>query len=146
MEPRSEDPAVANERAGHEFDYQAGVSSDVELLGLIARGDSDALAEAYERHGAHVYSLAQSMCGPMAAVEVTRTVFFMLWRSPGVFDSDIDTLRSRLLDETSSLSLDLLTAAPGDPDLLEAPARSAATNERVRSITSTPPHPRQKDQ
>jgi hypothetical protein len=107
---------------------------DAELLLLIGLGGSDALAESYARHGATVYKLARRLCGPMPAVEVTRAVFLLMWKSPGIFDTGIGSMRSRLLDETSALSYDLLGTNP-----LSAPEQSWSAMTPLVHVT-TPVH------
>lgn len=73
---------------------------DHELLAAIAGGDSFALAEAFDRHGAAVYSWLRRSVNRPAAEDLTVAVFVSLWRAP-----------ARFADSFSSLHVLLLSAA-----------------------------------
>lgn len=66
------------------------------LLVRVARGQSGALAEIYERHSASVNALAQEVCGSRAE-DATRHVFLGLWSDPSGFVPPDVPLRSALL-------------------------------------------------
>jgi RNA polymerase sigma-70 factor (ECF subfamily) len=61
--------------------------SDSELVGRLARGDADALRDAYAAHGQMVYSVAvRILDDPGLAEECTQDVFLSLWRNAETFD------------------------------------------------------------
>jgi hypothetical protein len=59
-----------------------GDLSDAGLVTALGRGEVKALAAAYARHGAQVHSLADLLCGPGSAEEVTQAVFLALCPAP----------------------------------------------------------------
>lgn len=58
---------------------------DAELIDAIVDGDRGALETVYDQHGSRLYSLACSMCGPIAAEGILVAVLVDLWRDPGRF-------------------------------------------------------------
>lgn len=59
---------------------------DARLARAFAAGDERALAEAYERHGRLVHTLAARTVGPDRAADVTQETFIAAWRSRTNFD------------------------------------------------------------
>lgn len=91
-------------RAAGPADY-----SDTLLARLLVAGDQAALAEAYRRHGAVVYSLATRITrNPTLAEDVTQEVFLRLWRDPHRFDPQRGSLRTYLLSHTHGRAVDLI--------------------------------------
>lgn len=83
-------------------------ASDAALVVAIGRWREDALAEAYRRHGRSTYSLARRLLYDNdMAEEVLQEVFLRLWDHPERFDPERGSLRSYLLAQTHSRSIDL---------------------------------------
>jgi RNA polymerase sigma-70 factor (ECF subfamily) len=61
--------------------------TDPELVVLVARSDTDALAELYARHGATAYAIALRVTRDAhLAEDVTQEAFITVWRRAGAFD------------------------------------------------------------
>jgi RNA polymerase sigma-70 factor (ECF subfamily) len=89
-----------NPLGGNGNGQASGDLGDSRLVRALARGDADALACAYRRHGACVHGLAVRLCGPRRAEDLTRAVFLSLWHCPGKFHPASGSLRALLLAET----------------------------------------------
>lgn len=60
--------------------------ADLVLIRRVARGDRDALAALYQRHGGSALALARRMLGDgEAAEEVVQDVFVAVWRRAATF-------------------------------------------------------------
>lgn len=71
--------------------------TDVRLRERLVAGDEDALAEAYDRWAALVYSLAVRITNDHnTAQDVTQDVFVRLWEQPQKFDPSRGGLRTWL--------------------------------------------------
>jgi DNA-directed RNA polymerase specialized sigma24 family protein len=96
---------------GDNGDGQAnGNLRDAHLVRALARGDADALARAYRRHGACVHGLATRLCCPRRAEDLSRAVFLALWHCPGKFQPAGGSLRAVLMAETHRRAVVLLRA------------------------------------
>ncbi len=82
--------------------------SDARLVGCIARGSHDALAEAYSRHGGNVHKQARRLRGEGDADDVVQDVFLRLWDQPERFDPTRGSLRSFLTMQTHGRAIDAL--------------------------------------
>lgn len=82
--------------------------ADACLIAGIARRDANALADAYRSHGPAVRDVAGRICGAGLAEDVAQDVFVNLWRRPAVFDARHGSLRSFLLMQARSRSIDLV--------------------------------------
>ncbi len=90
-------------------DPDVSASSDAGLLIAITRRRSDALAEAYRRHGGAAFALARRLLNDNEmAEEVLQEVFLRLWNDPERFDPERGSLRSYLLAQTHGRSVDLI--------------------------------------
>jgi RNA polymerase sigma-70 factor, ECF subfamily len=84
-------------------------SSDASLVVAMARYRHDALAEVYRRHAGAVLALAKRLLGRQGqAEEIVQEVFLRLWNHPDRFDAERGSLRSFLLAQTHSRSVDVI--------------------------------------
>jgi RNA polymerase sigma-70 factor (ECF subfamily) len=80
---------------------------DARLILAVSRGDQDALAECYRRHGDAVFGLTRRVLADGAmAEEVTQEVFLRLWDEPERFDAQRGALRSFLLRQAHSRAVE----------------------------------------
>lgn len=125
------------------------ILTDEQLIALVARDESWALAEIYDRYVRLVFSLALKVLNDRAsAEEVVQEVFAKVWRGARAFDSDrgkfsswligithhqcIDELRRRRVRPLSEpLDESPLAELAGDDDPVMA-AELSLERERVR--------------
>lgn len=63
-------------------------TSDVDLVGLVARGDSEAFALLYDRYGPTAYRLAYRITASSQLAEtVVQEMFLTIWRQAARFDA-----------------------------------------------------------
>jgi RNA polymerase sigma-70 factor (ECF subfamily) len=144
------------------FDDERGnevAPGDGALVARVADGDENALAELYRRHASGAFAVASRILrNSEAAEDVVQDLFVRLWDHPDLFDAERGSLRSFLLLQARTRSLDQLradgarrrrehsetvadlTAAPGDSDPEMATLFGAVVGE-VRAAISvlTPP-------
>lgn len=102
-------------------------TSDASLVTSVARWRQDALAELYRRHAGAVYSLARRVTGQKAvAEEVLQDVFLRLWNSPERYDPARGSLRTFLLAQSHSRSVDAVRSESSRRAREEREAREAA--------------------
>jgi RNA polymerase sigma-70 factor, ECF subfamily len=80
-----------NRKAADEADSAAScdTATDTELHSQAQRGDTDAMATLYHRHGALIYRFSLRMCqDPSVAEEVTQEVFLALMRQGERYDPE----------------------------------------------------------
>ena len=83
--------------------------NDPELATALAAGDTGALAELYDRHGALAYAVALRVLGdPGRAEDVVQEVFLKLWTSAASFDPARGSLRAWLLTSVRNRAIDYL--------------------------------------
>lgn len=103
--------------------------SDAALVVGIARWRSEALAEAYRRHGGAVFATAVRVLGERGGAEdVTQAVFSALWDQADRFDPDRGSLRSFLLSMAHARAV----------DVLRNEGRRRAREERVAGMADAP--------
>jgi len=102
-------------------------ASDERLVLAIARWRDDALAEAYRRHAGPAFALAKRVLWDVGvAEEIVQEVFVRLWHEPDRFDPARGTLRSFLLAQVHSRSVDFLRSETARRNREEKEARSTA--------------------
>lgn len=90
---------------------QLHVASDASLIVSVGRFHGEALAEVYRRHAGAVFGLARRLLSDRAfAEEIVQEVFMRVWSDPDRFDPDRGSLRSYLLAQCHSRSVDLIRA------------------------------------
>ncbi len=102
-------------------------SSDVALVLALSRFQQAALGEVYRRHAGAVFGLAKRLLNDQAkAEEVVQEVFLRLWNQPERFDPERGSLRSFLLAQAHSRSVDVLRSDASRRKREERDAREAA--------------------
>jgi RNA polymerase sigma-70 factor (ECF subfamily) len=105
-------------------------ASDVTLAMAIARWDQEALAEVYRRNAGPVFGLARRVLGDAAvAEEVVQEVFLRLWHEPGRYDPERGSLRTFLLSQVHSRSVDMLRSDTARRQREVRDARSTASGQ-----------------
>ena len=85
-----------------------GDASDVDTAEGIARGETAALAKAYEQHSRAVFEVARGVLGQtLLAEEVVQDVFVTLWKQPERYDRERGSLRAYLSTVAYGRSIDL---------------------------------------
>jgi RNA polymerase sigma-70 factor (ECF subfamily) len=92
-------------------------NADRSALERMARGDHDALAELYDRHGRVVYSLALRIVRDQRdAEEVVQDVFAQAWRQSGRYSAGRGSVIAWLMTLTRSRAIDRLRGRRARPD------------------------------
>jgi len=117
-------------------------SQEGELVGLVAKGDQQALLELYDSYASRVYALTlRVLRDSMAAEEVTQDVFLRLWSRARLYVPSRGTVSTWLLTIARNASLDRLrlerrrlpASNEMDPDsLLESIPEGTASPEELR--------------
>jgi RNA polymerase sigma-70 factor (ECF subfamily) len=115
---------------GPATDVDARRAGDPSCLVRMARGDADALAELYDRHGSRIYSLALRMLrNPQDSEEVVQEVFAQAWRSASRYDAARAPVTAWLLMMARSRALDRLRRRPSAPHAPEEALGAVADPE-----------------
>jgi RNA polymerase sigma factor (sigma-70 family) len=82
---------------------------DVVLVELVGKGDHEALAVLYKRHGGICYRLARRVTvSEMLAEDAVQEAFTGLWRDPGAYLPSAGSVRSWLLGLTHHKAVDFV--------------------------------------
>jgi len=119
-------------------------SSDVgDLLGVVRR-DQSALARIYSRLGNAVYGLSRQVLKDEGlAQDVTQEIFLRLWNEPQRFDPQRGSLRSCLLREAHSRSIEKVRAEEARrqresrSEFRDRPVHRDTEDDVITSLTST---------
>lgn len=130
-------------------------ASDAGDLGGIAQRDQTALARIYDRLGNAVYGLSrQVLKDDGLAQDVTQEIFLRLWNEPQRFDPERGSLRSFLLREAHSRSIERVRSEearrqresrsdfrdrPVPLDIEDDVLRSLTSNEVRNALSQLPP-------
>jgi RNA polymerase sigma-70 factor, ECF subfamily len=84
-------------------------SREIDLMGRIAAGDGEALAEAFDLHAPVVLGLLVRLLGRRnEAEEILQEAFLQVWMQAGSFDPQRATPRGWILKIARSRALDRL--------------------------------------
>ena len=90
--------------------------SDAYLVGLVATGDADALAQLYDRHGDAIYRAAYRRLGDsQLAEEVLQDTYLALWNRAHMYDEQQGSLPAWLGTIARNRAIDRMRAAGRRP-------------------------------
>lgn len=97
-------------------------ATDRDALERITKGEHDALAELYDRHGRLIYSLALRILRDQSEAEdIAQEVFSQVWRQATQYTPDRGTVVAWLVALTRSRSIDRLRGRRSRPDFVGDP-------------------------
>jgi RNA polymerase sigma-70 factor (ECF subfamily) len=119
--------------------HPGSAAADHAALERMARGDHEALAELYDRHGRLVFSLALRILRDQSdAEDIVQDVFSQAWRQSSRYEPGRGNPVAWLLNLTRSRAIDRLRgrrarpdATAGDPATLDLPDHSQPVDERL---------------
>jgi RNA polymerase sigma-70 factor (ECF subfamily) len=123
--------------------FPGSAAADHAALERMARGDHEALAELYDRHGRLVFSLALRILRDQSdAEDIVQDVFSQAWRQAARYESSRGNVIAWLLNLTRSRAIDRLRGrrarpdtAAADPATLELPDRAQPVDEQIALST-----------
>jgi RNA polymerase sigma-70 factor (ECF subfamily) len=115
------------------------------LLGLVQRGDDQAMASIFDRYSKVVYSVAlRVLRDPSAAEDVLQEIFMQIWRNPDSFVATKGSLGGWLAVVSRNRSIDALRRKRPTEQIDDMPIASSynlaneaeqnAMMERARSV------------
>lgn len=104
---------------------------DLIVVQRMARGDGDALAELYDRHGRIVFAMAVRILSDRGEAEdLTQDVFTLAWQNAARYDSSRGVVAAWLLVTTRTRAIDRLRSRKVRP--------RAAGHDEVRRMDAIP--------
>lgn len=99
---------------------------DSVLLGLVQRGDEQAMASIFDRYSKVVYSVAlRVLRDPTAAEDVLQEIFMQIWRNPDGFVATRGSLGGWLAVVSRNRSIDALRRRRPTDNIDEMPLASS---------------------
>lgn len=97
-------------------DTAAAAGADRAAVDRVARGDHDALAELYDRHGRLIYSLAVRIVRDQGEAEdIVQEVFAQVWRQAARYRESRGNVVAWMLNVTRSRAIDRLRRRASRP-------------------------------
>jgi RNA polymerase sigma factor (sigma-70 family) len=110
-------------------------SSDGDLAAVFQKGRPEALALAYERYGALVYTIARRSLGEAAdAEDVTQQVFVSAWRGRDSFDPERGGLAAWLTAITRNKVTDVFRSRQREAGALRATVGQQAASGQATAV------------
>jgi RNA polymerase sigma-70 factor (ECF subfamily) len=110
-------------------------SSDGDLAAVFQKGRPEALALAYERYGALVYTIARRSLGEAAdAEDVTQQVFVSAWRGRDSFDPERGGLAAWLTAITRNKVTDVFRSRQREAGALRAAVGQQAASGQATAV------------
>ena len=101
--------------------FPGSATADLAALERMARGDHEALAELYDRHGRLVYSLALRILRDQSdAEDIVQEVFSQAWRQAARYDARRGNPVAWLINLTRSRAIDRVRGRRARPDAAAA--------------------------
>ena len=114
----------------------ASASTDEELMGQLAAGDTDALGPLYGRYVGLVFRIAGQSLDHSAAEDLVQEVFLVVWRKASTFDPGRGAFRPWLLEIAHTRVLNELRRRGRRPRLLPDQG-----DDQLRLVADTAPEP-----
>ena len=91
--------------------------ADEQIIQLVARANSDALRELYDRYSRLVYSIALNTIGNQAlAEEITQDVFLRIWERAGTYRAEYGRVGSWIAGITRHRTIDVYRHRQTSPE------------------------------
>jgi RNA polymerase sigma-70 factor (ECF subfamily) len=128
---------------GHNGGTRLGIPpSDVELMARLAAGNTDALADLYDRHAAAVFGLTRAILrDARIAEEATHDVFLGLWQRPDRYEPARGPFIGWLLRVARNRAIDLLRRDREQPFTAAASTEGGVETDPAERLVDPDPNP-----